>query len=105
MAEALGIGSGVVGVIGLAIQIIQVTVQFGLDWKDAPADARSFVAELQALKTVLSETNTNLILNGDFADAFHGRHSALLSQLGPLAHGTDTATMVSACQVELESLH
>ncbi|KAH6850533.1 hypothetical protein B0I37DRAFT_371838 [Chaetomium sp. MPI-CAGE-AT-0009] len=46
----------------------------------------------------------NIIFNKDFVDAFHGRHSALLSQLGPLAHETDTAVMVSACQVELQSL-
>lgn len=104
MAEAFGIGAGVLSVIGLTIQIIQATVQFGRDWKDAPADVRNFVAELQALKTVLSETNTNVILNQDFADAFHGRHSALLSQLGPLAQDTDTAVMVLACQDQLRSL-
>lgn len=94
----------IIGVIGVAAQIIQIGVQFGLDWKDAPADAKSFVAELQALKTVLYETQTNIIANQDFADAFHGRHSALLSQLGPLAHDTDTAVMVSACEAELQGL-
>src|SRR5690606_16170423 len=97
-----GIAAGVGGVISLAIQIIQITVHFGLDWKDAPADAKSFAAELQALKTVLSETYTNINFNKDFADAFHSRYSALLSQLGPLAHGTDTMSMVSACEAELK---
>ncbi|RYP14355.1 hypothetical protein DL765_006400 [Monosporascus sp. GIB2] len=95
---------GIIGVIGVAGQIIQIAVQFGLDWKDAPTDVRSFVTELQALKTVLSETNTNIILNQDFEDAFRGRHSALLSQLGAAAQDTDTQLMVSACQDGLETL-
>ena len=95
---------GIIGVIGVAGQIIKIGVNFGLDWKDAPEDARSFQAELQALKTVLSETNTNIFLNQDFVDAFHGRHSTLLSQLGPAAQDTDTRAMVSACRVGLESL-
>src|ERR1700722_11420282 len=75
MAEAFGIGAGIVGVIGLTIQITQVVVQFGLDWKDAPHDIKTFLAELQTLKTVLSETNTNILLNPDFADAFQNRPS------------------------------
>jgi hypothetical protein len=99
---------GIIGVIGVAGKIIEIGVQFGLDWKDAPDDARHFKAELQALKTVLSETNTNVILNQDFVDAFHGRHSTLLSQLGTVGQNTgvdtDTQAMVSACQVELEGL-
>lgn len=96
MADPLGI----IGVIGVAAQIIQISVQFGLDWKDAPADAKGFIRELQVLKTVLSETNTNIILNKDFVDAFCGRHSTLLSQLTATGD-TDTKVMVSACQVEL----
>ncbi|KAI5865298.1 hypothetical protein GGS23DRAFT_594839 [Durotheca rogersii] len=94
---------GIIGVVGVAGQLIQIGVRLGLDWKDAPDDAKSFMAELQALKTVLSETNTNVILNQDFVDAFHGRHSTLLSQFGAPAP-TDTQMMVSACRVELESL-
>jgi hypothetical protein len=95
---------GIIGVIGVASQIIGIGVKFGLAWKDGPDEARSFKAELQALKTVLSETNTNIILNQDFADAFRGRRSTVLSQLGGLAHDTDTMVMVSACQTELQSL-
>ena len=100
MADALGI----VGVIGVAAQIMKIATKFGLDWKDAPADAKSFVTEIQALKTVLSETNTNFLVNDDFKNAFHGRHSSLILQLGDTAQGTDTHAMVSACKKELESL-
>ena len=76
---------GIIGVIGVVGQIIKLTVQFGLDWKDAPADAKSFVAELQALKAVVFETNNNIELYQDFADAFHGRQSPLVSQQNVVA--------------------
>ena len=46
---------GIVGVIGVATQIIQLGVQFGLDWNDAPADTKSFIAELEVLKTIRNE--------------------------------------------------
>ena len=99
MAEPLGL----IGVIGVAVQLIQLSTQLGLEWKDAPTEARTFILELQTLKTVLSETNTNAVLNQDFADAFHGRRSALLSELDPL-HDTSTQALVSACQDELQTL-
>jgi len=73
---------GIIGVIGVATQLIQMTVQFGLDWKDASSDARAFMVELQTLRAVLQETNKNINQNPDFIDAFEGRHSIILSQLG-----------------------
>jgi hypothetical protein len=77
---------GIVGTINLTIQIAQTVVQFGLDWKVAPHDAKTFLTEPQTLKTVLSETNTNLLLNSDFEAAFQIQPSLLLSQLGLIAH-------------------
>jgi hypothetical protein len=97
--------SGIVGVISLTIQIAQTVVQFGLDWKDVPHDAKTFLTELQTLKTVLSETNTNLLLNSDFGAAFQNQPSLLLSQLGPNAPSTtNTKIKLVACQRDLESL-
>lgn len=95
---------GIMGVIGVAGQIIQLAIKLGLDWKDAPVDAKSFLTEIRALKTVLSETNMNILLNDDFNDMFHGRHSTLLAQLRDTARPTSTSTMVSACKQELDSL-
>src|SRR6266480_5156001 len=95
---------GIIGVIGVAAQIIQIGVQFGLDWKDAPADVRSFMTELQALKTALSEANANIALNEHFIDAFQGRHSTVLSQLTDTTPATDTTLMISDCRIELEHL-
>ncbi|PMD16666.1 hypothetical protein NA56DRAFT_632935 [Hyaloscypha hepaticicola] len=93
MADPFGTGAGIVGVIGLAIQITQVVVQFGMDWKDAPENVKTFMAELGTLKTVLSETNTN------------NRPSLLLSQLGPEAPlTTDTNLMLEICRRELDSM-
>jgi hypothetical protein len=105
MTDPFSIGAGIVGVIGLAIQITQVVVQLGLDWKDAPHDVKSFLVELQTLNTVLSVTNTNIILNPDFAEAFQNRPSILLSQLGPNAPSTtDTKLMLQICEKELKDL-
>ncbi|KAM0321343.1 hypothetical protein ACHAQA_010172 [Verticillium albo-atrum] len=100
MAEPLGI----VGVIGVAAQIIQVAIKLGLDWKDAPADAKRFISEIESLKAVLSVTYTNILVNDDFKNAFHGQHSTLLTLLGDTAGPTDTALMVSACKQELDAL-
>ncbi|PQE15529.1 ankyrin repeat protein [Rutstroemia sp. NJR-2017a WRK4] len=95
---------GIIGVVGVAAQIIQISIKFGLDWKDGPDDVKNFIAELQTLKTVLSETSMNITLNNhDFVDAFRGQHSTLLSHRGG-GFETDTHEMVSACQVGLESL-
>lgn len=105
MADPFGTGAGIVGVIGLAFQITQVVVQFGLDWKDAPDNVKTFMVELGTLKTVLSETNSNILLNPDFAAAFENRPSLLLSQIGPHAPPvTDTKQMLEICQIELDSL-
>jgi hypothetical protein len=105
MAEPFGTGAGIIGVIGMAIQITQVVVQFGMDWKDAPDNVKTFMAELGTLKTVLSETNSNILLNPDFEAAFQNRPSLLLSQLGPnAALTTDTKRMLEICQRKLESL-
>jgi hypothetical protein len=70
MTELFGIGAGIVGVIGLAIQITQMAVQFGLDWKDTSENVKSFMTEFQILKTVLSKINTNIFFNVDFAEVF-----------------------------------
>src|SRR5947207_162476 len=105
MADPFGTASAIVGIIGVTIQITQVVVQFGMDWKDAPDAVKAFMAELRTLKTVLSETNTNILLNLDFAEAFQNRPSLLLSQLGPNAPSTsDTKLILETCQRELEHL-
>ncbi|KAF2659374.1 hypothetical protein K491DRAFT_622918, partial [Lophiostoma macrostomum CBS 122681] len=107
MAEALGVAAGVAGIISLTIQITQVAIQFGQDFKNEPEDVKAFISELGALKTVLSETHTNILLNPDFAEAFQGRRSVLLSQLLPqpgAAIKTDTEVMVDTCKTELEAL-
>jgi NACHT domain len=105
MADPFSTGAGIVGVIGLAVQITQAVVQFGMDWKDAPGNVKKFMAELATLKTVLSETNTNILFNSDFAATFQNRPSLLLSQLGSNASlTTDTNLMLEMCRGELDSL-
>lgn len=100
MADPLAI----IGVIGVAGQLTKALAGLGLDWKDAPSDVRDFILELQTLKSTLSESNTNIILNPDFTSAFEGRHSAVLSHLGNDAPSTDARLLVDACHVELKRL-
>jgi hypothetical protein len=105
MIDLCGTGAGVIGVISLAMQIAEVVVPFGMDWKDAPGSVKAFMVELGTLKTILSEINTNLVLNPNFSDAFHNRPSLLVSQLGPNALPTmDTKLMLENCHKDLESL-
>jgi hypothetical protein len=104
MADPFGIGTGVVGVISLTIQIAQLIVQFGLDWKDAPDEVKNFMAELQSLNSVLSGT-TNMLLNPDFVNAFQTQPSLLQCQLGAGATtATGTKQMLATCKTELENL-
>ena len=99
---------GIVGVIGVVSQIAQLAVKLGLDWKDAPVDVKRFITEIHTLKTVLSETHANILVNDEFKNAFDGRHSTFLAQIGdpakPTNPPTNTSAMVSACKHELDSL-
>jgi hypothetical protein len=99
MAEPLGI----VGVIGVAVQLIQTCTKLHSDWKNAPADAKNFILELQNLKTILSEMNRNVIENPEFAKAFYGKHSSLLAEFDP-QRKTETRAMLSVCKDELDGL-
>lgn len=108
MADPLSIGSGIVGILGLTILITQIVVQFGLDWKHAPKEAKSIISELQSLKVVMLEiekAESNLLINTDFVDVFQHRPSILLSELGPNAPATtETKISINVCKQELESL-
>jgi hypothetical protein len=99
MSDPFSTGTGIVGVLSLVIQITQAVAQFGIDWKDTPDNVRGFIHEIGTLKTVLAETNTNILLNEDFAEAFQNRPSLLLSQLGPNSPATtDTKLMLGKCR-------
>ena len=104
MAEAFGVGSGIVGVLGLTIEITKIVVQFGLDWKDAPADVKSFINELHSLKSVLTETQ-KFIRDAKFKEAFQDRPSIILSDLDPNAPTfTETIGSIQSCRADLERI-
>lgn len=81
MAEPFSISVGIVGVLSLTIQIFQVAIQFGLDWKDAPKDVKAFGLEIRSLQITLAEMQRGLFSNPAFEEACEGRTSALLSHL------------------------
>ncbi|CAM1508160.1 Fc.00g050080.m01.CDS01 [Cosmosporella sp. VM-42] len=78
MAEPFGI----IGAIGVASKFVKVVSELALEWKDAPEDIKSLLAEVEALECLLSYMKTDLIRSQDFNDAFEGERSALLSELG-----------------------
>ena len=101
MADPLGI----VGLIGAATSLIEGGVRIGINWKEAPKDLQMFIGELQALKTVLSETSMNANLSKDFRDAFEGRRSRLLRNGrldGPKS--VNLGALTASCTTELQQL-
>jgi hypothetical protein len=73
--------------------------------KDEPSNARSFMSQVDSLKTVLSETNTNIILKQDFEAATEGKPSVFLSQLDSKApEKTGTKRMLENCERELKKI-
>ena len=90
---------------GVAIQVMQDVVGFIAQWKDVPKDTNSFMLELLALKTYLSEFYINLVLNPVFANAFQDHNSTLVSQLGPEPLSTlDIELILKAYVQEMELL-
>lgn len=81
MGEPFSIGAGVVGVLGLTIQISRLIWEFGLDWRNAPEDIRIFMLEIQGLQLSITDIQTRLISSPFFEDAFEGSASALSSHL------------------------
>jgi len=102
MADPFSIAAGIVGVLGLAIQVSQIVLNFGLDWKDAPKEIKSFRVELQSLQMTLTEMQTKLISNPSFEAAFDGNSSALLSHLKADNLSNDCIKEAfEACQLQL----
>lgn len=93
--------SGILGIIGVVGQILAASVKIGLNWKDAPEDTKNFLSELEGLNKVLSETLNNIIKNPDFAAAFRGKQSSVLSSL---VTSDDDSTLMFTCKKELDDL-
>ncbi|KAL0942303.1 uncharacterized protein CTRU02_200189 [Colletotrichum truncatum] len=91
------------GLIGVILQIFETGAKYGLNWEEAPKEARAFKTELESLRTVLSETNANLVLNAGFKAAFEGRKSAVPSH-DVASPEYSTANLLLACRKELETV-
>ena len=96
---------GILGAISLTFQITQALLDLGLGWHDAPHDVKVFLMELENLRPALSQITTNLAVSLDFTNAFEGKSSLLLSQLGSKAPpATVTKTMIQTCTEDLNEL-
>lgn len=58
MAEALGIASGIAGLVSLTIEVFGISYKYINGVRDAPFSARRFLSELEKLKTALSQIGT-----------------------------------------------
>ncbi|KAJ0378089.1 hypothetical protein COL26b_003749 [Colletotrichum chrysophilum] len=95
--------SGIIGIIGVAGQILATCTKLGLNWRDATDDAKKFKSEVDALHKTLWETYNHLIQNSDFISAFDGKHSAVLSNLVAPSNSDDSALLFT-CKEELEDV-
>ncbi|KAH9229045.1 hypothetical protein K456DRAFT_1774516 [Colletotrichum gloeosporioides 23] len=95
--------SGIIGIIGVAGQILATCTKLGLNWRDAPDDAKKFKSEVDALHKTLWEIYNHLIQNPDFITAFEGKHSAVLSNLAAPPNSDDSALLFT-CKEELEDV-
>ncbi|KAJ4325934.1 hypothetical protein N0V84_003320 [Fusarium piperis] len=93
----------IIGLIGVAAQVIEITVNFGRDWKDVPEDTRALIAELQGLRAVLS-TQIDILTHDDFRHVFLGRRAANLSQPDIAQPSMTITEMVLSCQTGLKDL-
>ncbi|KAF5506983.1 hypothetical protein CGCA056_v013023 [Colletotrichum aenigma] len=95
--------SGIIGIIGVAGQILATCTKLGLNWRDAPGDAKKFKSEVDGLQKTLWESYNHLIQNPDFISAFEGKHSAVLSNLAAPSNSDDSALLFT-CKEELEDV-
>jgi hypothetical protein len=103
MANLLSMGGGIVGIVGLTIQVIQIVQQFGSDWKSAPQDVKHFVVEIEALRMTLSITHSNILVNSGFRKAFEGELSS--KAMEPAGDATlNTGFTLEFCKSGLEKL-
>lgn len=105
MADPFSVGAGIVGVLGVAIQISEMVFKFGLDWKNAPEDVMAFKHELQNLQITLAEMQSKLFSNPSFEAAFQGNSSALLSHVKADDASEDSIKEAfKNCQAELKKI-
>ncbi|KAI8632475.1 ankyrin repeat-containing domain protein [Xylariaceae sp. FL1651] len=106
MAEPFSLGASIIGVVGLTIQIGELLVKFGMNWSHAPEDVKHLIVEIQTLKTTLSITYTNAIINPNFKEAMEGVESALLTHFKQKAwnSGKQVDFTITTCKSRLEKL-
>ncbi|WAO96611.1 Hypothetical protein NCS54_01429100 [Fusarium falciforme] len=94
----------IIGLLGVAAQIIEIAVGFGSDWKDIPTATIDLISQLQYLKAVLSVTYINILTHDGFRHDFQIQRAENLSQPGIDEPRITMAEMVSSCTAELKDL-
>src|SRR5436190_272323 len=92
MAEAIGIASGIAGLLNLAITVTEISFRYISNVHSASKSISAYLQELASLKTLLVHLD-GLAHSPDTADIFMERSPALLSMFS-----------ISQCQFELDQL-
>ena len=105
MPDPLSIGSGVVGVLSLSIEVSKIIGRFVSDWRNAPAEVEGFNSELGHLQAALEKTKQILhwiFSNRQSADRKSSHHSFFAST--SLAINPSSAADFEFCRKELLGL-
>ena len=78
MAEALGIASGIAGLVSLTIEVFGISYKYIHGVRDASSSARRFLSELEDLQTVLLRVD-QVAQRNDQAEVFGDAGSCLFS--------------------------
>lgn len=93
MAEAIGVASGIAGLLSLTITIISISYQYVSNAHSASKSISAYLQELASLKTLLIKLD-EMAHSLDTMETFKERSPALLSM-----------TSIGQCQMVLDQLH
>ena len=101
MADALSVGSAIVGALSLGIEVAKILDGFITDWKDTPKEIERFKKELEYLVANLHKTSQ--ILVRERSEEQHTNNSGPQS---PLVTAVESvrADYINFCIAELENL-
>jgi hypothetical protein len=100
MPDPLSIGSGIVGILSVTIQIIQILDKFAREWKDVPENVKAFLQEVNNLHLILQKSEELLVQDDTFIYSFR----TLTQNVQPTLAEDDTVEIIVSSKKELLTL-
>ena len=102
------LATGLAGLLSLTIELTEICQGYRSGARKARKSVEGFIIELSSLKKVLSGLKSKVILQRDIAEAFDGRCSSIIEDLGsrsPIASKQPGAlSLMDLCKTELNTL-